>query len=93
MATQQQMVTSTPAPLIGIVTGKRYYLQNSGSSNNLPSTSGLRVDIQASAAAVGIGFILKFGEGQPVSVQAGESVFVWHGGDEPDFFVVYDVVA
>ena len=39
------------------------------------------------------GFVLLFGEGQPVSVETGESVFVWHDAEDADFYCAYDSTA
>lgn len=91
MASIEQIVTSVPTALAGVVPGTRYFLQNSRGRRDI-----LRVAVKATGSTVDpdvAGFVLLFGEGQPVSIQAGESVFVWHDPEDGDFYCVFDETA
>ena len=91
MASREQIVTSVPTALAGIVAGQRYFLQNSRGRRDI-----LRVAVKPTGARVDpdvAGFVLLFGEGQPVSVEAGESVYVWHDPKDGDFYCAYDSTA
>ena len=91
MASQEHLVTSAPAALAGVAPGRTYFLQNTRGRRSI-----LRVAVKASASDVNVdqsGFTLLFGAGQPVSVEAGESVFVWHDAADGDFYCAYDETA
>ena len=91
MASMEQIVTDTPTALAGIVAGQRYFLQNTRGRRSI-----LRVAIKLTGAIVDAdvaGFVLLFGEGQPVSVESGESIFVWHDPEDGDFYCAYDSTA
>lgn len=91
MASMEQNVTSVPTALAGIAAGQRYFLQNSRGRRDI-----LRVAVKPSGTNVDpdvAGFVLLFGEGQPVSVETGESVFVWHDAEDADFYCAYDSTA
>ena len=91
MASQEQIVTAQPTALSGVAVGQRYFLQNSRGRRDI-----LRVAVKPTGANVDpdiAGFVLLFGEGQPVSVQSGESVFVWHDPEDGDFYCAFDEVA
>ena len=91
MASREHLVTTVPTALTGITEGTRYFLQNSRGRRDI-----LRVAVQPTGANVDAavaGFVLLFGEGQPVSAAAGESVFVWHDPEDADFYCSFDVEA
>lgn len=91
MASREQLVTSVPTALAGVTVGQMYFLQNSRGRRDI-----LRVAVKASAGDVDpamSGFVLLFGEGQPVSADAGESVFVWHDPEDGDFHCSFDETA
>ena len=91
MASQEQLVTAVPTALAGVAVGQRYFLQNSRGRRDI-----LRVAVKATGANVDAavaGFVLLFGEGEPVSVETGESVFVWHDPEDGDFHCAYDSTA
>ena len=91
MASREQLVTSAPTALVGIAIGQRYFLQNSRGRRDI-----LRVAVKASGTNVDAavaGFVLLFGDGEMVSAQAGESVFVWHDPEDGDFHCAYDSTA
>ena len=91
MASREQLVTSVPTPLSGVVAGTRFFLQNTRGRRSI-----LRVAVKATGANVDpdvAGFALLFGEGQPVSAGAGESVFIWHDERDGDFYCAVDTEA
>ena len=91
MASREHLVTSVPTALAGVVAGTRYFLQNSRGRRDI-----LRVAVKPTGATVDPsvhGFVMLFGMGQPVSVESGESVFVWHDPEDADFYCAYDEVA
>ena len=92
MASQEHLVTTVPTALTGITAGTRYFLQNSRGRRDI-----LRVAVKPTTGATVdpavAGFVLLFGEGQPVSVEAGETVFVWHDPEDGDFYCAFDEVA
>ena len=91
MASREQLVTGVPTALAGIAAGQRYFFQNSRGRRDI-----LRVAVKPSGTNVDAavaGFVLLFGEGQPVSAAAGESVFVWHDPEDADFYCSFDVEA
>ena len=70
----EQLVTNAPTPLAGLAVGPQYTLQNSfGDSYRV-----LRFAIVADAADVGAGSGVGFLQAVVVSLDAGESCFVWH---------------
>lgn len=90
MASQEHLVTSAPTALT-VVVGQKYWVQNTRGRRAI-----LRVAVKPTGANVDAavaGFVLLFGEGQPVSIQAGESVFVWHDLEDGDFYCAYDSTA
>ena len=91
MASQEQIVTAVPTALAGISVGQTYFIQNTRGRRNI-----LRVAVKATGANVDAdvsGFVLLFGEGQPVSASAGESIFVWHDPEDGDFYCAFDETA
>ena len=91
MASMEQNVTDTPTALAGIVAGQRYFLQNTRGRRSI-----LRVAVKPTGTNVDAavaGFVLLFGEGELVSTEAGESVFVWHDPEDGDFYCAYNSTA
>ena len=91
MASMEQNVTNAPTALAGISVGQTYFVQNTRGRRSI-----LRVAVKPTGGNVDAavaGFVLLFGEGQPVSVEAGESVFVWHDPEDGDFHCAFDEVA
>ncbi|MCY4374307.1 MAG: hypothetical protein OXC31_11085 [Spirochaetaceae bacterium] len=83
----EQLVTAVPTPLAGLAVGDRYSLQNShGDSFRI-----LRFSIGRTAPDVGGGAGLAFLEGAQITVDAGDSVFVWHADFHSDYLCTYEL--
>ena len=91
MASREQNVTNVPTELAGISVGQTYFVQNTRGRRSI-----LRVAVKPTGTNVDAavaGFVLLFANGQPVSVLAGESVYVWHDPEDGDFYCAYDSTA
>ena len=93
MASVDILVTDTPTAIPGLETDTKYTIANSGGKTLTPrGEAPLRVAIKRSAGEVNRegGFALLWGRGGIFSLDAGESLFVWHEEGVADFLAVYE---